>query len=255
MKRWIGVLLLGAMSALGSCRKGAPGAAPDASAPGEGGPSIRVEGTQVSMNGEMVGSTRAIQDLGRMQRVDDLFDRLKAARETFKMENPGTPFPGRATIAVPGDTTLLVFKSVFQTAAFAGYPNLLVDASPGLVPIQAIIPGPAAAPSPRVALHVGLLASAVTMIEKHGATVTHQDRVEMPASDAELGDRVGRAVVDHVLRRDVRALPVMAVILSMENGLPFAKLAAVLRGLRAAHERLAGPGDEDGAFVVRLSVR
>jgi len=257
VKRMLAIALLGSIAAGSACRKVAPSdAAADAAAPAAGaGPAVRVEGIQVLVDGKVAGNTRAIEELGRMQKVDELFELLKANREAFKAANPSKPFPGRATIGVPPETPVLVFKSLFQTAPFAGYPNLTVDLAPGFAPLEATIPAPPEeAFSPRVELHLRLLEAGIEVVEKRGGLAVHDYRLDLPATDAELGDRVRAAVVEHMLRRDMRAVPALEVFVHAENRLPYAKLAAMLRGLRAAHERLAGLGDDDGAFIVRLAV-
>ncbi len=87
-------------------------------------PMVTVNGTQVMVDNELAGSTRAIVDLGRMQKIDELFDMLKRKRELWKSFRPDKPFPGVAILQVDEEVPALVVKSVFQTAAYAGYPNI-----------------------------------------------------------------------------------------------------------------------------------
>ncbi|EYF00713.1 ExbD/TolR family protein [Chondromyces apiculatus] len=87
-------------------------------------PMIAVNGNQVLVDGTLAGSTRAIEELGRMQKVDELFNILKNKRELWKQVEPNRPFPGVAILQVDADIPAIVVKSVFQTAAFAGYPNV-----------------------------------------------------------------------------------------------------------------------------------
>lgn len=87
-------------------------------------PMVAVNGNQVLVDGTLAGSTRAIEDLGRMQKIDELFDLLKRKRELWKSFHPNKPFPGVAILQVDENIPSLVVKSVFQTAAFAGYPNI-----------------------------------------------------------------------------------------------------------------------------------
>lgn len=87
-------------------------------------PMIAVNGNQVLVDGTLAGSTRAIEELGRMQKVDELFNILKNKRELWKQVEPNKPFPGVAILQVDKDVPAIVVKSVFQTAAFAGYPNV-----------------------------------------------------------------------------------------------------------------------------------
>ena len=46
------------------------------------------------------------------------------SRELWKQINPGRPFPGVAVLQVDRKVPALVVKSVFQTAALAGYPSI-----------------------------------------------------------------------------------------------------------------------------------
>jgi len=87
-------------------------------------PMVAVNGNQVLVDGTLAGSTRAIEELGRMQKVDELFAILKNKRELWKTVQPNKPFPGVCILQVDKDVPALVVKSVFQTAAFAGYPNV-----------------------------------------------------------------------------------------------------------------------------------
>jgi biopolymer transport protein ExbD len=87
-------------------------------------PMVAVNGNQVLVDGTLAGSTRAIEDVGRMQKVDELFDLLKRKRELWKSFHPNKEFPGVAILQVDQDVPTLVVKSVFQTAAYAGYPNI-----------------------------------------------------------------------------------------------------------------------------------
>ncbi|MFP6687416.1 MAG: biopolymer transporter ExbD, partial [Polyangiaceae bacterium] len=61
---------------------------------------------------------------GRMQKVDKLFEMLKRKREMWRSFHPNKRFPGVCILQVDRDVPALVVKSVFQTAAFAGYPNV-----------------------------------------------------------------------------------------------------------------------------------
>jgi biopolymer transport protein ExbD len=87
-------------------------------------PMVAVNGNQILVDGALAGSTRAIEELGRLQKIDELFNLLKAKRELWKTVQPNKPFPGVAILQVDSEVPALVVKSVFQTAAFAGYPNV-----------------------------------------------------------------------------------------------------------------------------------
>lgn len=87
-------------------------------------PLVAISGTQIMVNGTPAGSVRAIEDANRLQRVEELFDVLKAQRETWTQVQPTKPFPGVVILQVDHRVKALVVKSVFQTAAYAGYPNV-----------------------------------------------------------------------------------------------------------------------------------
>ena len=87
-------------------------------------PMVAINGNQIMVDGNLAGSTRAVVELGRMQKIDELFNILKNKRELWKQLQPNKPFPGVVILQVDQDVPALVVKSVFQTAAFAGYPNV-----------------------------------------------------------------------------------------------------------------------------------
>jgi biopolymer transport protein ExbD len=87
-------------------------------------PIVAITGVQILVDGIVAGNTRAINEANRLQRVDELFNRLKAKRELWTQLNPGKPFPGVCVLQVDRRVPALVVKSVFQTAAFAGFPNV-----------------------------------------------------------------------------------------------------------------------------------
>ena len=87
-------------------------------------PMVAVNGNQVLVDGQLAGSTRAIEEAGRMQKVDELFDLLRRKRELWRSFHPGKEFPGVAILQIDQDVPSLVVKSVFQTAAYAGYPKV-----------------------------------------------------------------------------------------------------------------------------------
>lgn len=87
-------------------------------------PMVAVNGNQILVDGVLAGSTRAVEELGRMQKIDELFNILKNKRELWKQVQPNKPFPGVCILQVDQNVPALVVKSVFQTAAFAGYPNV-----------------------------------------------------------------------------------------------------------------------------------
>jgi biopolymer transport protein ExbD len=87
-------------------------------------PMVAITGTQILVDGTPAGNTRAIVEANRLARVDELFNVLKNKRELWKQLNPGKDFGGVVVLQVDRKVEALVVKSVFQTAAFAGYPNV-----------------------------------------------------------------------------------------------------------------------------------
>jgi biopolymer transport protein ExbD len=88
-------------------------------------PMVAVNGNQILVDGTLAGSTRAIEELGRMSKIDELYNILKAKRELWKQVNPADkPFPGVVILQIDENVPAIVVKSVFQTAAYAGYPNV-----------------------------------------------------------------------------------------------------------------------------------
>ena len=84
----------------------------------------KAENTLDMVDGAPAGNTRAIEDAKRMQRVDDLFNILKSKRELWKTTHPKGEFPAVVVLQIDQAVQAVVVKSVFQTAAFAGYPNV-----------------------------------------------------------------------------------------------------------------------------------
>ncbi|MCC6523741.1 MAG: biopolymer transporter ExbD [Polyangiaceae bacterium] len=87
-------------------------------------PMIAVNGQTVMVDGAPAGDVRAVRDAGRLGRIDALFELLRKKQELWSVLHPDRAFPGVALLQIDGDVETLVVKSVFQTAAVAGYPNL-----------------------------------------------------------------------------------------------------------------------------------
>jgi biopolymer transport protein ExbD len=87
-------------------------------------PMVAITGTQILVDGHPAGSTRVVEEANRLQRIDELFNILKNKRELWKQLNPGKEFPGVVVLQVDRKVPALVVKSVFQTAAFSGFPNV-----------------------------------------------------------------------------------------------------------------------------------
>jgi biopolymer transport protein ExbD len=87
-------------------------------------PTVAVVGSEILVDGSPAGNTRPVEESDRMQRIDELFNILKAKRELWKQTHPNKDFPGVVVLQIDQDIKAVVVKSVFQTAAFAGFPNV-----------------------------------------------------------------------------------------------------------------------------------
>jgi biopolymer transport protein ExbD len=87
-------------------------------------PIVVVVGSQILVDGGPAGNTRPIEESDRMQRIDELFNLLKAKRELWKQTHPTKDFPGVVLLQIDQEVKAVIVKSVFQTAAFAGFPNV-----------------------------------------------------------------------------------------------------------------------------------
>ncbi len=93
-------------------------------------PIVAVVGSQILADGAPAGNTRAVEESDRMQRIDELFNVLKAKRELWKQTHPNKDFPGVVMLEIDQHIKAVVVKSVFQTAAFAGFPNVSFMTNP-----------------------------------------------------------------------------------------------------------------------------
>jgi biopolymer transport protein ExbD len=87
-------------------------------------PVVAVVGSQILVDGSPAGNSRSVEESDRMQRIDELFNILKAKRELWKQTHPGKDFPGVVMLEIDQNIKAVVVKSVFQTSAFAGFPNV-----------------------------------------------------------------------------------------------------------------------------------
>lgn len=79
---------------------------------------VVLRGNTVLLDGALVANTDRIAESGRMQKVDGLFTAL----QQHHFDHPGPRPP--VLLDVARDIPAVVVKSVFQTAAFAGYTDI-----------------------------------------------------------------------------------------------------------------------------------
>lgn len=89
-------------------------------------PIVAINGAQILVNERPVDFTRAVEDAGRVMRLEELYKYLQGAKKDWEKVNPvkDAKFPGVVILQVDREVPALVVKSVFQTAASAGYPNV-----------------------------------------------------------------------------------------------------------------------------------
>jgi biopolymer transport protein ExbD len=95
-------------------------------------PIVAIAGSTILVDGTSAGNTRSIEEGKSLRRIDELFNILKGKRELWKQLHAGKEFPGVVLLQIDQDVTAIVVKSVFQTAAFAGFPNVsfMIDRLP-----------------------------------------------------------------------------------------------------------------------------
>ncbi|APR99466.1 ExbD/TolR family protein [Pajaroellobacter abortibovis] len=87
-------------------------------------PIAAVSGESILVDGALAGDIKAIEQNKQVTHIEDLFNALKAKRDLWKQTHPGKDFPGVAILQIDQDVSALIVKSVFQTAATAGYPHV-----------------------------------------------------------------------------------------------------------------------------------
>lgn len=242
----------------------APSTRPDQAAPpvqqdAVSWPIVEVSASEVRVDEQRTDTTRHILELGRLQKLDGMFAILKSRRESFKEANPGKPFPGVCGIRVDGEVPQLVFKSVFQTAAFAGYPRLSVQrvGFPGIYDLAAQVPGPpdpsAEPKSPKKILDVHIEATAIQLRWRLGSVVTSErslsrDEKELSRVACEEWSAQGshRDAADPI--RD-------EVIVHTENDALFKDVPAYLAALGACKREYSGGAEPKPVFDITFSIR
>jgi len=87
-------------------------------------PMVSVAANLILLDGTAVGNTRAIDEARRITPLDELSQALVAKRTVWKQLHPDRPFPGAVVLQLDQDVSSVVVKSLFQTAARAGYPAI-----------------------------------------------------------------------------------------------------------------------------------
>jgi hypothetical protein len=217
------------------------------------GPVVVVRGGDVELDGRSVGSTRAAEDLGRLQRVDGLFDALEARREEWKTKTPDQPFPGNVVLRCDDEVAMVAFKSVFQTAAYAGYPYLMVETARGFVAVDAQLPAPPSedAPAPPKEVRLSLFDDKTLLRTKQGATVLSEK--ELTAATTPLAEAaISQIVLAHYRGEAPADVKLPNLVIEAQTAKVRA-LRVTLAALEAARTELATK-DKRLPFAVFFSI-
>lgn len=141
-------------------------------------PVVVIDGSNVKMNGTVVGYADPIPGIGQTPMIDQLFMTLSLQRNDWKVKHPGETFAGVAGLRADPNTPLVIFKNTFQTIAFAGYPNIYVQSTSDpakIVEFAAQVPGPPdptamgdSPKEPEPELHIEVLENDVALLWKQG---------------------------------------------------------------------------------------
>ncbi len=96
-------------------------------------PVVAVTGRQILVDGAPAGNVGSIIEADRLQVIEELKVLLKQRREYWiSLKGKDKPHPGVVVLTIDQNVPALVVKSVFQTAAQSGYPNVsfMVDSLP-----------------------------------------------------------------------------------------------------------------------------
>lgn len=221
-------------------------------------PIVEVSATEVHLGSELTDKTRELIDRNRLQRLDGLFAALKGRRDVFKQVNPGKPFPGVCGIRVEADVPQLVFKSVFQTAAFAGYPRLSVQLAGDrrIYDLSAQIPGPpdpTAEPKPPAKLFdVQLEKDEIQVRWRQGAEVLSEKTLRRDAK--ELSRVACEEWSTQGTHRDTADAALDEVIVHAPNDSLFKDVPDYLAALGDCKREYPGSRDAKPVFDVTFSI-
>jgi hypothetical protein len=214
-------------------------------------PRVSVRAGAVLVDDVDVGSVAPIVESQRLQRVDGLFNSLKSKRDAWKVGHPGASFPGIVVLRFDQDLAMLVVKSVFQTAAFAGYPNasfvvrLRNPSSEGRVNVDAMVPGPPnpsdVREEPEPVLHVDSTeADKFVLRWKKGSELLSV--VDVPRDPKELAAKVTQQWKAIGTHRDPTDRRLDQAILHVDNKALFKDVMAVIDAMNATARVFASKG-------------
>lgn len=232
---------------------------------------VVVEDGAIRVNGAPAGSTQPAVESGGLRKLEGLFDSLRTFRDLWKQNHPTLPFPGAVLLRVSASTPMVAVKSVFQTAAYAGYPNIGFVArtgkGDGVLRAEAQIPGPpdpdseiGLGPAPVHTLVVQAAPAALTATWKDGAEVLSEERhprsllvaptPAAPQTSPALVEALRSAWAKHALpAAPGRSAPSKRLLVGVDNSEPCSTLFALLDAIEAVRE---GTGEQfPTVFVMR----
>jgi hypothetical protein len=236
-------------------------------------PNVVLSGDALSIDGESAGRVAELLNLRSAKRLDLLFLRLKTRREAWKAQHAGEPLTGCVVLWFDRSTPLWVFKSVFQTAAFAAYPSFELAVRDGgaiahgvrYLPFDARVPWPAQSDAPPLTpfeFHVEVTpARRVQLVWKVGLRVERVDEVGNERESletrlpllAKMVERSWRSYGGHVSANDRER---DQATLHLPNELDLATAVGVLDAVYAPKRPLEVDGKllQVPAFSVTLSM-
>ncbi|MBX3189206.1 MAG: AgmX/PglI C-terminal domain-containing protein [Labilithrix sp.] len=209
-------------------------------------PTVSLVDGKIEHDGVVVADVSAVVQRRLLTRVEGLFDSLKAAREAWKIANPGRQFHGAVLLAFDAKAPALQVKSILQTAAFAGYPHArFAVRGAGAVTrlnVDAIVPGPpgsSAFPEPGARLLVVVRPERYVLVwRKDGATVSTSEVV----APAELAARVQKEWALHAVHREASDQAFDQAVLYVGDDVDHARIVAAVDGIHATTRELATGG-------------
>ena len=76
------------------------------------------------VDGAPAGTTRFTQERKQIEMLEELSRVLVAKRQLWRELHPNKEFPGAVVLQLDQDVPSVVVKSLFKTAAHAGYPSI-----------------------------------------------------------------------------------------------------------------------------------
>lgn len=166
---------------------------------------MSIDGEAVTLDGVEIAKTSAIGAGDRMHKVDALFEALRARHDEWIAAHPDRAFPGVAGLRVADGVRNTIVKSVFQTMAYAGWPDMFIQPATSpehIVALAAEVPAggglmgkPVGRPLLEPTLHLTLEPAGATLTWRKGATLISEQKVAR--------DDLARALCEEWKRRGV----------------------------------------------------